>query len=123
MKEDTMNQNKPPKRESRAIWEPRYLHWRSSGLTKADFCKRHGFNPTTFYFWCAVFRKDPPSPTGAGESGQTATQAAFVPVRTRDEAPLLSLQCGDVTLSCAVVISAELLTQWVKALRSGVCSQ
>jgi hypothetical protein len=119
MKEDIMNpQLSQPKREGRAIWAVRYRKWQDSGQSKASFCKQHGIKTTNFYFWCAVFRKDPPSdPIDEGPT------AAFVPVTIQEPAPMLSLQCGDVTLSCSAPISAERLTQWVKALRRGVCSQ
>ena len=108
-----------PKREGRAIWASRYRKWQASGLSKASFCKRHGIKTTNFYFWCAVFRKDPPSDPTSGE----VHSAPFVPVTIQEPAPMLMLQCGEVTLSCSAPISAEQLTQWVKALRRGVCSQ
>lgn len=106
-----------PKREGRAIWASRYRKWQASGLSKVSFCKQHGIKTTNFYFWCAVFRKDPPA-----DPNKVAT-APFVPVSIQEPAPVLTLQCGDVTLSCSQPIPTEQLTQWVKALRSGVCSQ
>lgn len=111
-------QLRQPKREGRAIWAVRYQQWQASGLSKASFCKQHDIKTTNFYFWCAVFRKDPP--TDAVNEGSSA---AFVPVTIQEPTPVLTLQCGDVTLSCSAPMSAEQLTQWVKALRRGVCSQ
>ena len=108
-----------PKREGRSIWALRYQKWQASGLSKASFCKQHGIKTTNFYFWCAVFRKDPPSDPISGE----VSSAPFVPVTIQESAPMLTLQCGEVTLSCSAPLSTEQLTQWVKALRRGVCSQ
>jgi len=108
-----------PKREGRAMWALRYQQWQASGLSKASFCEQHGIKTANFYFWCAVFRKDPPSDPIRG----AVPTAAFVPVRIHEPAPLLTLHCGDVTLSCSGPIPTEQLTQWVKALRRGVCSQ
>ena len=110
-------QSTQPRREGRAIWALRYQKWQGSGLSKASFCKRHGIKTTNFYFWCTVFRKDPPSSAVSEDPA-----AAFVPV-TIQPAPVLTLQCADVTLSCTGSIPTEQLTQWVKALRRGVCSQ
>lgn len=107
-----------PKREGRAIWASRYRKWQASGLSKASFCKRHDIKTTNFYFWCAVFRKNPPN-----DPIDEKSIAAFVPVSIQEPAPMLTLQCGDVTLSCSQPIPTEQLTQWVRALRRGVCSQ
>ena len=107
-----------PKREGRAIWVLRYQQWQASGLSKASFCKLQGIKKANFYFWCAVFRKAPPTDPISKEPS-----AAFVPVTIREPAPVLTLQCGEIILSCSAPVSAEQLTQWVRALRRGVCSQ
>jgi len=36
------------RRRSRQEWKRIVLEWRQSGLTKAQFARRHGLNPTTF---------------------------------------------------------------------------
>ena len=109
------------KRESRAIWALRYQQWQSSGLSKASYCKQHDINTTNFYFWCGVFRKDPPRPSDPCDDAFADDKPAFVPITIRDASPLLTLQCGDVTLSCSAAIAVEQLTQWIKALRRAVC--
>ena len=116
-------QSKQPTRESRAIWAQRYHQWQTSGLSKADFCKQHGIKTANFYFWCAEFRKIPPLLAGPVSDTLAQDKPAFVPVTIRDSAPLLTLQCGDVTLSCSAMAPAEQLMQWIKALRTAVCSQ
>lgn len=114
-----MNQSlTQPKREGRAIWALRYQQWQASSQSKAGFCKQHGIKTANFYFWCTVFRKDPPSPPIS--EGPTAP---FVPVTIQEPEHVLTVQCGDITLSCSGPICAEQLTQWVRALRRGVCSQ
>ena len=102
-KEDNMNQPlTQPKREGRAIWVLRYQQWQASGLSKASFCKLQGIKKANFYFWCAVFRKDPPT-----DPISSRATAAFVPVTIQEPAPVLRLQCGEIILSCSASISAE----------------
>lgn len=110
-----MANQKQLKREGRAIWEPRYHQWQASGLSKSSFCKQHGIKPTNFYIWCAVFRKDPP-PVGARGAGESGVKPTFVPVMIRDSAPILKIQCSDVTLSCGA--SIDYLQEQLSLLRS-----
>ena len=118
-----MNQPiKQPKRENRAIWAKRYQQWQESGLSKAKYCREHGINTACFYFWCGVFRKEPPLANTHKASARVA-KPTFIPVILQDPAPMLTLQCGDITLRCTGGVSGEQLTQWIVALRNATCSQ
>ena len=115
--------NSSSKRESRRVWAQRYQQWQVSGLSKIRYCKQHNIKSTCFYFWCAVFRKQPPSlsnPTGARRA---KIKPAFVPVTLRASSPQLVLQCGEVTLRCSSDICDEQLTRWIKTLKAGACSR
>ena len=39
------------KRESRAVWERRLVRWEKSGLTRVEFARREGVNPSTLGWW------------------------------------------------------------------------
>ena len=65
-------------REPESVWQARVLAWRSSGLSRRDFCAEEGLSPKTFGWW--VWRLSRPE----SEVGRfvSVTVAAAEPVGT-----------------------------------------
>lgn len=64
------------KRESRAVWERRLVRWEKSGLTRVEFARREGVNPSTLGWWRSTLKKDVAPP-----------EVSFVEVTMPDLAP------------------------------------
>ena len=64
-------------RELRDTWKKRVSAWKSSGLTRAQFCAKRGINPHTLSYWtCRLNREE--------RAGADATPArASSPARAR----------------------------------------
>lgn len=103
-----------------AKWEERVARHRASGLSVAEFCRREGVHPVTFYGWRRRL---------AGESkrgGRASTSRAFLPIQLVAEgaAPTRALtgsMCELVvgTLVCRVppAMDDESLRQWLRLCR------
>lgn len=75
------------KRESRAVWERRLVRWEKSGLTRVEFARREGVNPSTLGWWRSTLRKDEALP-----------EVSFVEV-TVPERPLMKSPPIEVVLT------------------------
>lgn len=51
----------------RGLWRKHVMHWRESGLTQADYAKRHGLSPKTLSAWVVRAKKLPASLTSPVE--------------------------------------------------------
>lgn len=112
-----MSENKL-KREGRAVWFNRLQDWQQSGLTKADYCRRHSLSPSNFYNWYHKYCQT------VGRSGfdPEPQQSHFIPVSIRDEASSsITISCGDVSVSFQGRMLPEQLAKWIKALRASLC--
>ena len=72
-----------PARPRRAHWQALLAAWRRSGLSQAEFCRRHGLAPGTFAWWKHTLRSGPDAPRAATRPARSAAGGppAFVPVR------------------------------------------
>lgn len=50
------------KRESRAVWERRLVRWEKSGLTRVEFARREGVNPSTLGWWRSILNDSRQAP-------------------------------------------------------------
>ena len=62
-------------------WQQHIAAWQASGITQADYCKKHGLVPHTFWYWKKKFSPMPPSSAPAA-----VPVAPFIPL-TIMEAP------------------------------------
>lgn len=72
-----------PTRPRRVHWQALLAAWRRSGLSQAEFCRRHGLAPGTFAWWKHILRGETDAPRGAKRRARPAAGGlpAFVPVR------------------------------------------
>jgi len=74
------------KRRSPEQWQAIIAEYKSSGLSREEFCKVHKLNLGYFGKRLRLSKKSKPSPS------------AFVPVRVRSEG--IAVELGDVTVRC-----------------------
>lgn len=68
--------------ESRRFWAEKVEAWRSSGLSRREFCRREGVSAATFIRWANRL-------TGESKPDQApSVPAAFVPVRISEPPPV-----------------------------------
>jgi hypothetical protein len=72
-----------PARPRRAHWQALLATWRRSGLSQAEFCRRHELAPGTFAWWKHTLRREAAAQGGAKRPApaRTVVAPAFVPVR------------------------------------------
>lgn len=66
-------------RRTREEWREHTAAWSRSGLSAADYAKRHGLNPGTFSWWRSELRRE-----GAVTSGLTLVPVMVAPARADD---------------------------------------
>lgn len=105
------------KRESRSVWYGRIRDWQHSGLSKAAYCRQFSLKTASFYKWFAKFQESQNT-----SSDESLEASAFVPVIIRPEpVSMMTLQCGDISLSFQGSLLPEQLLPWIKVLRLGAC--
>lgn len=107
------------KRETQTIWFKRIEDWRKSGLSQADYCRRHQLKPGNFYNWSGKYRQelgDTNSPPDWGD-----LRPEFIPVTVSTAPSELTLTCGDVSLTFSSPVTPDTLVPWIKAMRAGAC--
>lgn len=80
----------PPRdRAERREWWRRYIRrQQESNVSVAEFCRRHGLKPVTFYAWKQRLEKAPARDQRiAGKAPSALAAPAFVPVSLRDSTP------------------------------------
>ena len=97
-------------------WEARVSSWRSSGLTSAEFCARHGYSAKSLLWWSSRLRH---RRAGKSSKATTAVRLARV-VRTPStvstaSAVLIELEGARIAVGSAA--SAETLRAVFEALR------
>lgn len=60
-------------------WQKRIVDWSESGLSQADYCRRHGIQPKRFYSWKNRLEKLNGSPA------PVVSQGNFLPVELIDK--------------------------------------
>ena len=91
----------PADRQARRHWWRRQIERQEqSRVTVAEFCRRSGVSPVTFYSWKRRFREAPPAPPGTAPksqpappaSGNPASSPPFVPVSILDSTAIGQLE-------------------------------
>lgn len=44
--------------EKREFWEDQFRFWQESGLSQNEYCKRHGIQPSQWFYWRRRCRDD-----------------------------------------------------------------
>ncbi len=112
-------------RRDRTYWRTRVDDWKRSGLSKAAFCRQEGIKVATFYYWCGVLTQSQSSglchritAKRKRSTEGAAVNPSFVPVTLeREPTAVMTVQLGDVTVSCRQLISGEQLGAWLSAIR------
>ena len=96
-------------------WEARVSSWRSSGLTSAEFCERHGYSAKSLLWWSSQLRH-----RRAGKSSKATAVGLARVVRTPSvastaSAVLIELEGARIAVGSAA--SAETLRAVFEALR------
>jgi hypothetical protein len=100
--------------QSRTYWKQHIENWRSSGLTQADYCRRHELKDYQFTYWKKRFVKT--------DSGIT-----FVPVKIRgslqpasnpDSSSLRLILDKDLAIEIRPDFDPRLLRRLIAVLRS-----
>ena len=87
----------------RAWWRAHVDAWRDSGLSGAEYCRRHGLKPHRFYWWRGVFACEDGTPskwsgTESPDSTQSSTAVGLPsPASVFTEIPIACLpsaSCG-----------------------------
>lgn len=111
--------------EKEAYWRKFLTQWRHSGLSQAEFCRRHGLNANTFSSWKTIIRERDAQRPGAGTGhirgrtgnpkNKTASAARFVRLEVDNDPPdPMQPQSGTVrpaaeaASSHAAVLAAEI---------------
>jgi len=55
----TENSRQAELEEKRRYWKQHIEDWRTSGLTRADYCRQHNLSYGRFIYWNRKFRKEP----------------------------------------------------------------
>jgi transposase-like protein len=90
--------------------------WRTSGVSRASFARRHHIPAWTFWYWCRKLSAEP-----GVESEGTPPAATFVPVRMAVESDTPAIEIvlsGGEHLHVRTGASAELVRTVITALRS-----
>lgn len=108
------------KRRSRSTWGELTAAWEASGLSQAEFCRRHRLSTRTFAWWRWRLR--------SRSSDDRGTAAEFLPVRVvarpADPPPGVGdfdLLVGRVVLHVPVGFDEEALCRLLRALESRAC--
>jgi hypothetical protein len=100
--------------QKRSYWKQHIESWQETGLTQAEYCRRHNLKHHQLVYWKKRFL-------------QTTTEVSFVPLQLKD---LLDLPTPSDSVSLCLVINndfkieiragfdAQLLRQLILALRS-----
>lgn len=113
----------PADRPARREWWRRQIQrQQQSQMTVAEFCRRHGIHPVTFYAWKRRFRDNAAAPAASRPKPLTRdvppASAAFVPVSILDAGAggLLEIDCGNAcTVRLKGAIDPKLLRVAIRA--------
>jgi hypothetical protein len=119
----------PADRQARREWWRRQLQrQQQSGMTVAEFCRRHGIQPVTFYSWKRRFQDNAAAPAASCPMPQPqanpltrevpSTDAAFVPVSIVDAhvGGLLEIEFGNAcTVRLKGTVDPRLLRVAIRA--------
>lgn len=97
-------------------WESRVSSWRSSGLTSAEFCSRHGYSARSLLWWSSQLRRKrvvKPAKTAEMRLARVVRAPSAAAPAT---AVLIELEGARVAVSGAA--SAETLRVVFEALRA-----
>ncbi|HEY2588097.1 MAG TPA: transposase [Tepidisphaeraceae bacterium] len=119
----------PVERQARRQWWRRQIQrQQQSHVTVAEFCRRHGIQPVTFYSWKRRFQDEAPAPAASGPMpqprakpmtrGVPSADAAFVPVSIVDAGVggLLEIEFGNAcTVRLKGTVDPKLLRVAIRA--------
>jgi Transposase len=119
----------PADRQARREWWRRQLQrQQQSGMTVAEFCRRHGIQPVTFYSWKRRFQDNAAAPAASFPMpqpqakpltrGVRPSDAAFVPVAIVDASlgGLLEIEFGNLcTVRLKGTVDPKLLRVAIRA--------
>lgn len=119
----------PADRQARREWWRRQLQrQQQSGMTVAEFCRRHGIQPVTFYSWKRRFQDNAAAPAASFSMpqprakplmrGVPPSDAAFVPLAIVDASlgGLLEIEFGNLcTVRLKGTVDPKLLRVAIRA--------
>jgi hypothetical protein len=119
----------PADRQARREWWRRQIQrQQQSQMTVAEFCRRHGIHPVTFYAWKRRFQDEAAIPAASCPRPQPQAKpltrgipsagAAFVPVSILDTSTggLLEIDCGNAcTVRLKGTVDPKLLRVAIRA--------
>ena len=106
--------------QPRKIWFRRVEQWRASGLSQAEFCRRHKLHSGNFYNWTAKYRRQ--YSEQRLESAKLDREVrTLIPVEFEPSPGAVTLSCGDVRIHFEQGLTPDLAQQWIKTLRAGLC--
>jgi len=100
---------------SRAYWLSHIEQWKSSGQSKADYCREHHLNSGNFYNWCSqqnVTRNKP-------QDSPQVKALKFLPVNLHDASDptaTVSIQRAEYTFLLPLNMPAELIERWLSEI-------
>lgn len=123
MPQTTATTNTPrAKRRSRQWWFEQVQVWRSSGLSKVEYCVANGLKPAALYHWASRLRYRADAPIRAPE--QITLRSTFVQAIAQPDYPVPTahaLTVRDVTVQFDAGLAPAALTEWVQVLRARPC--
>jgi len=119
----------PVERQARREWWRRQIQrQQKSQMTVAEFCRRHGIQPVTFYYWKRRFQDNAAAQAASFPTPQpqakpltrwvSPSDAAFVPVSIVDASVggLLEIECGNAcTVRLKGTVDPKLLRVAIRA--------
>lgn len=108
-----------PRSEIRAKWFIRIEGWQKSGLSQAEYCRRHDLKLSNFYNWSLKYRQQQSDSNLPRD--RNAFKPDFIPVALQSASSEMTLSYGDISLHFPMSPSPESLVPWIKALRAGAC--
>jgi len=92
------------KRHSRSWWSETVERWQRSGLTGAQFAKRHGVSRRTLLWWSSALRR--------GTRAERESAAAMVPLEVRVTRPVAALSGSAIEIAVGrAVLRVEVGTE------------
>ena len=64
------------KTQLRQHWQSIVLDWQDSGLTQADYCRKHQLKPHQLNYWKSIFSKPRKSPAFIAVANAVATSSS-----------------------------------------------
>jgi transposase-like protein len=71
--------------QPRSFWEQHYRRWHGSGLSKADYCRKHQLYAGTFYNWCHQLAEDDSGALMSGSVPANPEPLELIPVRIKSD--------------------------------------